>query len=156
MLGFVDIWASGEGGTGISKVNGSQPNVLQRVADANAYGPWEVIFVEALINDIGNFSGAQTQAQMNAMLDSLRAANPASLIFVTGPWDTSAPIAPGAAYVTTREAARAACLGRSGVWFLDPTGVAYSKADGTHPDTAGHATLAAWRTAAVKAILGIS
>jgi len=105
------------------------------------------------INDIGSDSATVTAAA-SACLNSLRSNNPAAQIFVVGPWDKNAPAAPVTGYSACKAAILAGIPGGAGITFLDPQGVSYTKiADGTHPDTAGHATLGAWLALQIKTAL---
>jgi hypothetical protein len=110
------------------------------------------VVVEMGINDLG-LSGISVAARSDLL--TIRNALRTAVIFVIGPWDTNAPSAPSANQVACRDAVMAACQGIPGVFFLDPTGVSYTKFDTTHPDTAGHATLGAWVDTQVRAVLGL-
>jgi lysophospholipase L1-like esterase len=154
MLGFSDVYASGLGGTGYIATNaGTRYKLGDRLGDANAHGPWDLIVVAMGVNDMGQ-TGAAITSEAAADFASLRAANPAAQIMVVGAWDRLAPSAPEANYATVKAAIQAAIPSGQGFTFLDPQGVAYVNSDGTHPTTAGHATLGAWLAGAIKTALG--
>src|SRR5690606_29529595 len=111
------------------------------------YGALDIVVLAMGINDIG-LSGIEAEA--NACLDIARTKCPAALIFVVGPWDQSAPSAPVANYAACKAAIEAAVGSRGGVWFLDPEGVEYSKADTLHGDTAGCAILGNWLNTQIR------
>lgn len=154
MLGILDTWQSGVGGTGyVNTQGGTRFKLSERLGDANTTGPWDVIAVAMGLNDIGLSASAVT-SEAETCLSSLRASNPGAQIFVVGPWDTAAPAAPVAGYATTKAAIQAAIPVGAGFVFLDPQGVTYTKSDSTHPDTAGHKTLGDWLALQIKTALG--
>jgi lysophospholipase L1-like esterase len=155
-LGFGHVLSSGAPSTGYAATNGGANYKLsQRLADINGTGPWDAIVVAMGVNDISQGStGAAVTSEVATCLASFRASNPAAQIFVVGPWDRSAPAAPEAGYSTIKAAIQAGVPAGQGITFLDPEGVAYVNSDGTHPTTAGHATLGAWLAGAIKTALG--
>lgn len=155
MLGIEDLWSSGVGGTGyVNTVSGTKYKASERLADINSNGPWDIISVEMGINDIG-LSTATITSEVNTCLTSIRANNPSAQIFVVGAWDKNAPAAPVANYAATKAAIIAGIPANSGIVFLDPEGVAYTKADGTHPDGPGYVTLATWRNTQMRNAIGL-
>jgi hypothetical protein len=153
-MGVSDAIPSGVGSTGyVNTASGTRYKLSQRLTDASAHGPFDIIDIAMGKNDLG-LEGIQAEAE--TCFNSLRASFPRALFFVTGPWDSSAPSDPGADYATCKAAIQAAMAGRGGFWFHDPEGVSFTKSDATHPDTAGHATLAAWKVAQVRASMGLS
>lgn len=154
MLGLQDTWASGTGGTGyIATSSNTKYSLAQRLRDATTSGPFDIIVVAMGVNDIGQSAGL-IAGQAAYCLGEIRKANPAAQIFAVGPWDVNAPAAPVANYATTKAAIRSAAASESGVTFLDPEGVTYTKFDATHPDTAGHKTLGDWLALQIKNALG--
>jgi hypothetical protein len=73
---------------------------------------------------------------------------------VIGPWNVNAPSDPSTAIASVRDAVKAAAALVKGAWFIDPTALAYTKADSTHPDSAGSGTIANFVAGAIKAITG--
>lgn len=154
MLGFKDTWASGTGGTGyIATSSGTKYNLAQRLQDAITTGPWDAIVVAMGLNDLGQ-SAALIEGQATYCLKEIRRANPAAQLIVLGPWDVNAPAAPAANYAVTKAAIRAAASVVPGAMFVDMEGVAYTKSDATHPDTAGHQTLGEAAALKIKTALG--
>ena len=146
-LGIDNFRNSGLGGTGWAAVNGARVNLLQRL-QLDVINPAPDVFVAAVgIND-SDVSAAVANAATG--LDAVHAALPAAICYVIGPWDAWAPGAMGATPVAVREGLREVCSARPFAKFLDPTGIAFSKSDSTHPDLAGHQTLAAWLSAAIR------
>ena len=140
-LGIKQVFASGLGGTGFVNA-GSGPRLKLRdrlPADLNAKGPWDLIVVATGYNDFG-LSGIEAEARL--CFDLIRQANPQALVFVLTLWDGTAPAASGTNYAAVRSAVVQAAAGRGGFRVIDMQGVAYSKWDSTHPDTAGHKLLA--------------
>jgi len=147
----MEVWPSGVGSTGyVATASGTRYKLAERLGDINTTGPWDIVVVAMGINDIG-LSGITEEA--NACFDSIRANNPAALVFVLGPWDAAAPSPPVASYGTCKAAIQAAVASRPGFWFIDAEGVAYTKADAVHPDTFGHATLGAWLNTEIRTLI---
>lgn len=142
LLGMLDMWPSGLGGTGYAATNGGTYYSLpQRIAAdlgrATALGPVDVVIVAMGINDIG-MAGVQTAAE--GVVGSIRALAPGAAIYLIGPFDVAAPAAPSASYLSTKAAIQAAAIGDR-TYFVDMQGVSFTKSDGTHPDALGHKTL---------------
>lgn len=152
MLGFDHALNSGSGGTGYVAAPGGVYKLFDRLADINDTGPHDVIVVAMGVNDIGEASASIT-AEVTACLNRLRARNPSAQIFVVGPWDQNAPLAPVAGYADCKAAIQAGIPTGGGFTFLDPEGVAYVNSDGTHPTTAGHQTLGEWLALQIKTAL---
>lgn len=157
MLGFSDLYASGVSETGYV-ADGPSNNLLPlpgRLGDINSHGPWDAIVIAMGVNDLAE-SGVQAAAE--ACIASFRVNNPASQLFVLGPWDSAAPSAPSANFTTTKNAISAAVTANggagSGVYFLDTQGVTYAKADAIHPNTAGSKTLGDWLALQIKTTVG--
>lgn len=153
MLGIRDFWMAGTGGTGyVATSSGTKDKLASRLGGdldrALQYGAIDIVVLAMGINDIG-LSGLEAEA--NACIDIARTKCPAALIFVVGPWDQNAPSPPVANYAACKSAIQNAVGSRGGVWFLDPEGTAYSKADSLHGDTAGCATLGNWLNTEIRA-----
>lgn len=151
-LGCSDRWLSGVGGTGyVANAGGALYALPQRIAaDLGrfaAHGAVDLVVVAAGLNDVGQ-SGITSAAA--SVFSAIRATAPGALVFVVGPWDTLAPAASSTAYGSAKAAIRANLAGRGGFWFVDPEGQAFSKSDGTHPDTAGHLVLGQWLAGRVR------
>lgn len=99
--------------------------------------PDEVIIAVGL-NDLG-LSGIESAA--NTTYDNLRTVY-SGPVYVLSPFDLNAPSTPSANFTSAKTAIQNALTGRSNFYFIDFEGVAYTKADGTHPDDSGHLTLA--------------
>ena len=155
LLGFSDIWASGSGGTGWIQTNGSRVALGDRfVQDVSSRTP-DVAILAMGLNDEGDGNDASVVTAMRTAIAAQRATKPATMIYVVGPWDPSAPSAPPGGRTSLRDAMQAGCAGLGGVKFFDPVGVSYTKYDTTHPDTAGHVTLGTWLADRIKADLGL-
>lgn len=152
ILGVQDCWTSAIGSTGYV-ATGAAYNLQQRLADGTATGPWDIIVIAMGHNDRG--TAAETIANAAAFcLRQIRQYNPASQIFVIGPWDNAAPSAPAADYTAAKAAILSAIPAGSGIAFLDTTGTTYTKIDVVHPDDAGHVTVGRWAALAIKNALG--
>jgi len=155
-LGCSDRWLSGVGSTGyLANAGGSLYALTQRsaadLARFSALGSVDLVVVAAGLNDIGQAGLAAAAATVFA---AIRNAAPGALVFVVGPWDVTAPVATNAAYASAKAALRSSLSGRGGFWFLDPEGQGFTKSDGTHPDTAGHAALGHWLGGQIRAVIG--
>jgi len=152
-LGVEDRTTSTVGGTGwVATASGVSYKFGDRL-DADTAGLiFNAVVIHNGVNDIGQ--GAATIHQ-NAAADiqKLRMLYPSAPIFVMGPVDVNAPSAPVANYAATRDAISQACISANGVFFIDRTGVSYTKTDGTHPDSAGAVTLAESDRTAILAVL---
>lgn len=151
-LGIRDLWASGLDGTGyIADVGGTRYTLGARAAaDIARAGVVDLVLISAGNSDFGL---GNVTAPAETLLDTLRTNCPGALIFVALPWNTVAPTPGETAWQTAKAQLQAAVAGRDGVYLLDTESVAYTKADGTHPDTAGHATIGEWLAAQVLAEL---
>lgn len=158
-LDFPDWWGSGEGGTGyLATSSGTKPKLFDRLDEDllrwTALGSADVVVVAMGLNDIT--PGLDVTAQANACFDYIRANAPNALVFVIGPWDVNAPAPPAAGYSTRKAEIVAAVGSRLGFYFLDPQGVAFTKSDGTHPDTTGHLKLGKWINSQIRRnVLGV-
>jgi len=160
MLGFSDSWSSGVGGTGYVATSGGTKYALPSRVSADmdrflTFGAGNAILVAMGINDIG-LAGIQAAAESS--LATIRQKAPTAQIFVLGPFDVNAPAAPVANYDTCKAAIQAAIAARggsgAGIRFIDLQGVSYTKADATHPDTAGHKTLGDYVALQIKTAIG--
>ncbi len=156
-LGVHDNWLSGLPGTGyLNDVSGTRYTLRQRLSDITGNSPNAV----AICMGTNDTSADQTAllAEVTATLSALRAALPAVPVFVFGPWDYGAPVPASANHLATTATIAAAVSGRSGMWFIPATGVAFSQVGGgdTHPDTAGHTTLGEFLRDQINAILGVA
>lgn len=154
LLGWLLNWeitASAIGGSGlIADTGGTQPNLQSRLDDA-LLQTFDAIVVAMGTNDTASSSSAITAAAL-AVLNGLKTRCPQAPQFWVTPWDLEAPSAMASNKQTVRDAIKAATVGKSGVWTLDPTGVAFSQS-GSHPDDAGHVTLANWAKGQLASIL---
>ncbi|MGJ8526960.1 SGNH/GDSL hydrolase family protein [Maritalea sp.] len=142
LLGVSDCWASGVGGSGyLNTQGGSRFKLSERLGDVNDHGPWDLIVIAMGLNDFGL---GDAKAEAGICFDLIRSSNPETPIAVVGPWDNYAPTPVGSTYSATKSAIMSAVGARPGVYFIDPEGIAYTKDDSVHPDTAGHTTLAQW------------
>jgi lysophospholipase L1-like esterase len=159
LLGVENNFGSGVGGTGFVATNsGSSYALPNRLGDINGQSA-DVIFSAMGFNDtpLTSWTAADIQTNATTCLQSFRTNNPRAPIFVIGPWDKNAPAAPVTNYAATKAAIQAAMAGISGCWFLDMEGVQFTKSgDATHPDTAGHWTLAQAVYAAIKTAIGVA
>jgi len=152
-----EIWPSGSGSTGYTATaTGTKYNLKQRAAaDLDlmlATGPVDFVIVAMGLND----NNATLLADANEAFDIIRAKVPRALVFVVGRWDAYAPSADpgtGDSSYTAINASIEAAANRPGFYFLDPSGVSYTKFGGTgvHPDNAGHTTLGLWLDSAMRA-----
>lgn len=154
-LGIGDRWCAGVGGTGYIDTSGGTRYTLSQRLEADldrmlAYGDIDAVFVPMGYNDIGDGS---VQTAATSVFDRIRAKCPYAVVIVVGPWDTSAPSAAQAGYSTTKGEIIAAMGSRAGFYFIDIEGVEFTKADGVHPDDAGHSTLALAINSRVRAAL---
>lgn len=154
-LGFSNIWASGSGGTGyLATSSGTGYKLSNRVvadiARASSVGTVSKVFVAMGLNDL---SLGDVTAEANICFDLIRSALPDASVSVFSPWDVNAPAAPAANFATRKAEIKAAVSGRIGFKFIDLEGVSFTKADGTHPNTEGHATLGNYLLVAERAAL---
>lgn len=155
-LGIPDTWLSGVGSTGlVAKGSGSTLFNLQERDDTDldhflSLGPAHIVREAMGINDI-TLSGIEAAA--NSVFDTIRSKCPSAMVFVIGPWDKNAPLAPQTGYAACKASIQAAIANRPGFYFIDVEGVSFTKSDGLHPDNAGHLTLAAFVTAQMKSII---
>lgn len=153
LLGWLPTQAS-VGGTGYFTTGGN-PNLQSRLDDL-LFQSFDVIIVPAGTNDVGQTQATVTTAA-NVTFSGIRARYPTKPVFVIGPWDLEAPAAMSAPRVLVRDGIRAAVSGRAGFYWLDPTGVSFTKdGDAVHPTKAGHETLATWLNTQIRAVLGIA
>lgn len=142
-LGFSDYWNSYIGGTGWEQA-GVAPdkfNLDDRwTTDVVGADPTVAIIAVGL-NDVNDGNDAAIEVMVAAKLDELRTAAPNCLVHVFGPYDVNAPGAPQTGFAGLQTALSNACAGKAKVWFHSLEGIAYTKSDATHPDTAGYATL---------------
>jgi lysophospholipase L1-like esterase len=151
------VWASGVGSSGyVATAGGTVFALPQRIgADIQRYvaqkgAQPQVVIVAMGINDIG--AGGIVPAAATCF-DIIRNRCPAALVFVMGPWDRAAPLAPAAGYPEARNSILTALAGRAGFFFIDTEGIDFTKADSTHPDLAGHQTLGFWLSARIRVLV---
>lgn len=142
----MELWPSGVGSTGyVNTSSGTRYKLSERIAtdldSALLYGSLDIVAVAMGLNDLG-LAGIQAEAE--TCFSIIRGRCPAALVFVVNTWDAGAPAAPSSNYNTAKAAIQAAVGSRGGFWFINPEGTSYTKADATHPDTAGHTTLGLW------------
>lgn len=147
----VECTQSAIGGTGYV-LTGGNPNATQRLDDL-LLQPYRAVVVAMGINDIGQ-PDATISANVATTLNGIRSRLPYARIFVVGPWDASAPGAPGGGYTACKNAIIAGIPANVGATFLDPQGVSYTKGDAIHPDGPGHVTLGDWLALQIKTALG--
>jgi lysophospholipase L1-like esterase len=155
-LGLKNVFISGSGGTGYAKTNGSRVNLLDRyLLDIVAEAP-EIVVLMMGINDD---DATAALANATTIIDGIHAALPATLIYVIGPWNPSAPTPISGIPATIRTGLAAICAGRGYAKFSDPDLVPYALAGGgdtTHPSYVGHETLGLWEANEIRADLGLS
>ena len=140
-LGYKDYWISGSGGTGWVNPGTGHTNGFDRwTADVVNRAPTMVISLLGL-NDNGTGNDALIQSTLPTKLNELLTAHPNCLVHVCGIWDVSAPSGWGAGFESVNNAIIAGATGIPRVWTHNLKGISYTKADATHPDTAGHTTL---------------
>lgn len=152
-LGFSDFSIGGFGGTGWTTSYPFSPEVRRNLLDraivdgvANAS---DVFLIDMGVNDPAGVGPAVRQT-----IAKLRAGVPKCLIFIGNAWNPNAPAAPSAAKLLVNSEIKAACAGQAGVFHTDLSTISYTKIiDGVHPDTGGHATLAAAQGNLIKAFL---
>jgi len=140
-LGYKDFWNSGSGGTGwVNPGTGRTSGFDRWTVDVVNRAPTMVILLLGL-NDNGTGNDALIQSTLPTKLAELRAAYPNCLVHVCGIFDVSAPSGWGAGFESVNNAIIAGASGLPRVWTHNLKGISYTKADSTHPDTAGHTTL---------------
>jgi lysophospholipase L1-like esterase len=154
--GFRSGIGSGVGSTGyLNDSSGGKYTLRQRLSyDLTGVNP-DAVIVEMSVNDL-SYDASAVAAEALLAWREIRTLAPAAPIFAIGPWDLNAPAAPSAAQVAVSAALSTAASGFPGLYYYDPVGISFSKADAVHPDTAGHATLGAWLAAQIKSTLGVS
>jgi len=137
----LEIWPAAVGGSGfINTQLDTRYNVPQRwAADLALFRSQEardpdLVFFAATLNDV-LLSGIE--AAVLAQLRQTRQDCPAAVIVIYTAWDTAAPSAPIAEWVSAKAAVSSAANSVPGCVFVDLEGVAFSKSDATHPDDAG-------------------
>jgi hypothetical protein len=139
-LGFRDYLLSGSGGTGWVNPGTGRTNGFDRwTADVVARNPTMLICLLG-INDTNQSYEATIQSTLPTKMAELRAAMPNCLVHVFGCFNPSYPgaLTGGAAMDA---ALQAGVSGLSRTWFHSLSDIGFTKADSTHPDTAGHTTL---------------
>ena len=154
LLGVRDFICSGFGGTGyITNKNpgfGSiRAKLTDRIVSDGSHAAADVYMIVMGINDPVGL----TQAVVSC-INTLRAARPASLIFIVATWNPSAPTPLSGTAATKQLEILAGQAARSGVFFIDVSGLTYTKSDATHPDQAGHNIIATSLAASSTAIIG--
>jgi lysophospholipase L1-like esterase len=150
LLGWKDAWISGVGATGYLAAPAPKLTLRQRYSsDVKAYAP-AVLVVAAGVNDVGYTDDAiQTEAAL--LFDQIQADLPTTLVFVAGPWATSARARPGintalknamgtrSNFIWVPNVDDAWISGTGNVSAPNGTGNAdlYISADVTHPTAAG-------------------
>lgn len=157
-LGIRDLWASGLASTGYLATNGgTRYSIAERasldIARAASASDPDLIVLSAGNSDFG--LGDVTDSA-GALLDTARTLCPNAIIVVTTPWNTAAPATGTGDWQNLSAQLSAACSGRDGVYLLDTEALAYTKSDGTHPDTNGHETLGLWLAGEIQAELATS
>jgi lysophospholipase L1-like esterase len=140
-LGINDIWAAGSGGTGWVQTNGSRVALPDRYQYDAVTQAADIVLIEMGLNDIADGNDALVASLSRQVVSGIRRSRPTSLIYVCSPPDSGAPAAPSANYTAIKNAMQAACAGVGGAYFVDLTGISYTKFDATHPDNAGYVTL---------------
>jgi len=148
----IETWASGVSGSGyVATAGGSVYRLADRLAGDlarfQAYGAADLVIVALGVNDLGLMD---IGGQATACLDAIRTAAPRALVVVVAPWDAEAPTTASAHYRSAKAQIVAAAEARGGFWFLDCEGLAYSKADAVHPDSAGHGLIGEWLALAIR------
>lgn len=135
-LGFSDYNYSGSGGTGWN------PNASERICLSSRWG-FDVInqAPDMVVCLMGLNDGANIESVVDMRLAQLRKALPDCLIHVFGPFDIAAPSAMVTSSVLRNNEIERATAWVSNCWFHSLEGVSFTKADGTHPNQAGHVTL---------------
>ncbi|MFD1912052.1 SGNH/GDSL hydrolase family protein [Halodurantibacterium flavum] len=151
------LWASGVGGSGyVATAGGTVFALPQRIGtDIQRYvdekgAPPQLVIVAMGINDIGSGGIAPAAA---TCFDIIRNRCPAALVFVLGPWDRAAPLAPDAGYAEVKASIITALTGRTGFFFIDSQGIDFTKSDATHPDAAGHQALGVWLNGRIRSLV---
>lgn len=159
-LGHKIIISSALGGTGWVQVNGERPNLYDRFeGDCIDTGPWDVIVFAQGFNDINDGNDAAVASRALERVADARAEFPDAVIYVFGPWDVLAPLAPQTGYAAIKAAMQAAVANVQGAYFIDMQGVAYEKIGGgdtTHPSvTTGVASLVAAAKSQILRTIGL-
>lgn len=150
LLGSIDTWASGFGGTGYERTISNRPNLNSRIESDGVDANGDIYVVAMGLNDDPN-----SQTLYDSIVDTLERLTvgaPNAKIFVLGTWNpfgVAQSTAPGVTDII-----RAAALQFPNVVFLDPSQTPFTKADATHPDAAGHQVLAQWLTAQIRLSTG--
>jgi lysophospholipase L1-like esterase len=145
-----EVTASGIGGTGlIATSTGTQPNLQSRLDDA-LFQTFDAIVVAMGTNDTASSAGDITTATQ-AVVAGLKSRVPTAPQFWVTPWDLQAPSPLASNKAAVRDAIKAG-TGQDGVYTFDPTGVVFTQSS-SHPDTAGHLTLAEWLRDQVAALV---
>lgn len=139
-LGFRDYLLSGSGGTGWVDPGSGRTNGFDRwTNDVTGRNPTMLICLLG-INDTNQSYETTIQTTLPTKLAELRAAKPDCLVHVFGCFNPSYPAAlTGGAVMDA--ALQTASSGLPRTWFHSISDIGYTKADSTHPDTAGHTTL---------------
>ncbi len=148
-LGFSDVWISGLGSTGWERSFDGRPSLEDRVA-TDGVAPQGDIYVIAM--GLNDGDSPDIYAAVVDVLTKLTQGVPNAEIFVVAGWNVDAPNS--VIYPTGLAEIESAAALFPQVHFLDPSGVAFTKFDGTHPDQAGHDVLAAWLTAQIENVNG--
>lgn len=158
LLGLRDCVVSGLGGTGYFATTGTGGTLASRLtADVIDPAPSVVILAMGLNDETAVGGGADLTAAASSVLASLLEGLPDCLVYVLGPWNPSAPTLNGNRLaVRDQLQSVVSASGSYRVRFLDPTGVSFTKFDGTHPDDAGHVALSEWLDAAIRSDVGIT
>lgn len=143
------------GSTGyVADNSGGSYNAPNRLIDVNGFGA-DVIFNQFGVNDLASDT-ATVQANALTVFQSQRLNNRTAPIFNIGPVDTAAPSTSVAGFDTTEAAILASSAQVPGCYYISLKGVAYTKSDATHPNDAGHLTLANYLYGQIKSILGVA
>lgn len=148
MLGFKDVVASGGGGTGYVIANpsasgGAIPNLADRLIYDGISSSADIYIVAMGLNDA---PGVATNC--TSVLSTLKSTG--KPVFAVLPWNPAAPTPRSGSVSTVANEIIAVCNALN-IKYFDPNSVAYTKSDATHPDQAGHITLAEWLADEIKA-----
>lgn len=147
-----NVILSGLGGSGYVNAGDGVALSNRIIADYNsiiaANGVPDEVIIAMGVNDLGQ---AGIEAAANTAFNNLRTVYPGQ-VYVFSPFDLSAPSAPTANFTTAKTAILNAVNARAKFNFIDFEGVAFTKSDAVHPDTAGHKVLGDY----LKSFLGKS
>ncbi len=149
LLGSVDTWASGSGGTGylaeLQIAGETRVKFRSRVVtDVINHSP-DLVIISGGHNDIPTFTPAQVAAEAALLVDQIRTALPTAQVVGLGPLEQNDPSA--SPYGPLRDALRPVYETRGlqyidvldQAWITNANKAQFIGADGVHPTIAGHA-----------------